>query len=1085
MFKSLLLKGRTLCLLLCCMVSSLVVTAQTRHTGRVTGSDDKLPVVGATVRVKGTTTGTQTDVNGQYSINASPGNVLVFSYLGYTTQEVTVGASETVNVVLQAGNNALNEVVVTGYTSQRKKDIAGAVATVDVGTATKLPTSSSDQLLQGQAAGVTVVTTGQPGVGSQVYIRGIGNFANSQPLYVIDGVQTNSMKDISPTDIESMSVLKDAGATAIYGIAGGNGVIVITTKKGKSGKSVFSYDAYYGTQRPKSGNVWNTLGGGEFSQLVAQVEPTNELLIDGKIAQYGYQSGNNAGQIKGVANAGDPRIDPSKYRFDPTDPNNDYMIQKFDLGAGTDWFHEIFKPAPIQQHTISASGANDKNTYFLSLSYLNQQGTLLESYYKRYTARVNTTFNIKDFFRIGENAQVFMVNSPGDILNQDEGNAISYTYRIQPQIPVRDIGGNYGGTWGGPAALGNANNPVAIQERRATNQFKQWNVIGSVFAEVDFLKHFTARTSFNGSAINQFYTQINYNTYENGESHYSNNGAAENARYYLNYNWSNILTYSQIFGKHNIKLLGGYEQKESTTRFIEGSGTNLFSVDPNYVNLGNTTANRVPNSGVDFQPTATQSVFARLDYVYNDRYIVGATVRRDGFSAFAPGRKWGTFPSVSLAWRASQEDFLKGVSWLSDLKLRGSYGVSGFNANVPGNNAFPTFTSSLSRSYYPILGQINSANQGFFATTFGNLLTTWEDDKMANIGLDLSILNSSLDLTVEWFKKDSKNLLFNVTLPATVGGAAAPYVNLGSVQNKGFELAATYHGKPSSDFSYNVGVNITTYKNTITELNSTFYSAGSRIGNIVRQKVGDPLGSFFGYKVERYFDTNEFHSAVDPTDATKTILVLNDGIPSQDGAAPGRFKYQDADGNGKITDADRMVIGNPNPDFTYGINLNAAYKGFDLTAILYGSQGNENFNYTKYWTHFYSTFVGNKSKDLLYNSWTPTNTNAKAPIAENANSFSTTSQINSFYVENGSFLKLRTLQLGYDFGATMLKKIGVSRLHVYVQGTNLFTATKYSGLDPELQAGNTNGNNNNSMGIDYGAYPNNEKRYILGVNLSF
>jgi TonB-linked SusC/RagA family outer membrane protein len=1068
MFKSLLLKGRTLCLLLCCMVSSLVVTAQTKHTGRVTGSDDKLPVVGASVRVKGTTIGTQTDVNGQYSINVSAGNVLVISYLGYQTQELTVGASETINVVLQAGNNTLNEVVVTGYTSQRKKDIAGAVATVDIGAATKLPTSSSDQLLQGQASGVTVVTTGQPGVGSQVYIRGIGNFDNAQPLYVIDGVQTNSMKDINPTDIESMSVLKDAGAAAIYGIAGGNGVVVITTKKGKVGKSVFSYDAFYGTQRPKSGNVWNTLSGADYSTLVAQVDPASTLLINGKIGEYGYQGGNTVGGGKGVANSGNAAIDPSKYRFDANDPNNDYQIQKFDLGAGTDWFHEIFKPAPIQQHTISGSGANDKNSYFFSLAYLNQQGTLIESYYKRYSARVNTTFNIKDFFRIGENAQAFMINSPGDILNQDEGNAISYTYRIQPQIPVYDIQGNYGGTWAGPAALGNANNPVAIQQRRASNSFKQWNVIGSVFAEVDFLKHFTARTSFNGSAINQFYTQINYNTYENGESHYSNNGAAENSRYYTSYNWSNVLTYSQIFGKHNLKVLAAYEQKENNTRFISGTGTNLFSVDQNYVNLSNTTANKILDSGVDYQPNSTQSVFARLDYVYNDRYILGATIRRDGYSAFAPGKKWGNFPSISLGWRVSQEDFLKGVSWLNDLKLRGSYGTSGYNANVRGENGFSTFGSSVSRSYYPIGGQINASNQGFFASTLGNLATTWETDKMANVGVDVTVLNNKLDFTAEYFQKDSKDLLFDVTLPATVGGAAAPFVNFGSVRNRGFEVATTYHGK-SNEFTYNVGVNFSRYKNIITDLNNTFFSAGSRIGTIVRQRVGDPLGSFYGYKVLGYFA-----SAADVT-----------ASPTQDGAAPGRFKYEDANGDGKISDADRQIIGNPNPDFTYGVNLSAAYKGFDMTAVFYGSQGNDNFNYTKYWTHFYSTFIGNKSNDLLHNSWTPTNLNPKAPIAENANSFSTTSQISSFYVENGSFLKLRTLQIGYDFGATMLRKIGVSRLHVYIQGTNLFTATKYTGLDPELQSGNSNGNNDNSMGIDYGAYPNNEKRYILGVNLSF
>jgi TonB-linked SusC/RagA family outer membrane protein len=1050
------------------MVSSLVVTAQTKYTGRVIGSDDKLPVVGATVRVKGTTTGTQTDVNGQFSLNVSPGNVLTISYLGYVPQEVTVGTNTNITVVLQAGTSTLNEVVVTGYTSQRKKDIAGAVSTVDVGAATKLPTSSSDQLLQGQASGVTVVTQGQPGGSSQVFVRGIGNFGNSQPLYVVDGVQTNSMNDVNPNDIESISVLKDAGAAAIYGIAGGNGVIVITTKKGKIGKSVFTYDGYYGTQRPKGGNPWNVLNGRDYGTLLAQVEPTSPLLINGKIGDYGYQAGTGLTPAKGVANAGNPAIDPSQYKFDPNDPNNDYQIQKFNNEEGTDWFHEVFKPAAMQSHTISGSGASDKNSYFFSMGYLNQQGTLIESYYKRYQTRVNTTFNIKDFFRIGETAQVFYTNSPGNILNQDEGNPISYTYRIQPQIPVYDIAGNYGGTWAGPTALGNANNPVAIAQRRATNQFKSWNVVGSAFAEVDFLKHFTARTSINGTTINQFYTQINYNTYENGESHNSPNGAAENARYYSTFNWSNILTYTQIFGKHNVKFLAGYEQKKSNTRFIDGTGTNLFSVDPAYVNLTNTEAGKLVNSGTDYQPNTTQSFFARLDYIFADKYILGATIRRDGYSAFAEGRKYGNFPSVSLAWRASQEDFMKGLTWLNDLKIRGSYGVAGFNANVPGDNAFSTFGQDRGGSYYPINGSINSTSTGFYAKGIGNLATTWEEDKISNVGFDATIFNN-FDVSLEYFKKTSTGLLFAVTLPATVGGAQAPTVNVGSVQNQGFEAAFTYHGKPSSDFTYNIGANITTYKNKITYLVDDFFQAGSRIGNIVKQEVGSPIGSFYGYKVLGYFS-----SAADVT-----------ASPTQDGAAPGRFKYQDLNNDGKISDDDRQILGNPNPDFTYGINLNANYKKFDLTAVFYGSQGNDNFNYTKYWTHFYSSLTGNKSNDMLYNSWSPSNLNPKAPKPEAVSSFSTDAQVNSFYVENGSFLKLRTLQLGYDFGATILRKIGVSRLHVYIQGSNLFTATKYTGLDPELQAGNTNGTNGNSLGVDYGNYPNNEKRYLLGVNLSF
>jgi TonB-linked SusC/RagA family outer membrane protein len=568
MFKSLLLKGRVLCLLLCCMVSSLVVTAQTKHTGRVIGSDDKLPVVGATVRVKGTTTGTQTDVNGQFTLNVNNGDVLVISYLGYNTQEVTV-AGDNISVTLQAGRNTLNEVVVTGYTSQRKKDISGSVSTVDLSAAKTVVTTSSENLLQGQAAGVTVVTQGAPGAGAQVYVRGINNFGNSQPLYVVDGLQTSSISNINPSDIESITVLKDAGAAAIYGVSGGNGVVVVTTKKGKQGKTVLTYDGYYGTTKPLSGNVFDLLGADEYQTLVAKVDPASALLVNGKFTDYGYNG--NGG--KGAVNSGDPAADPSKYHLDKTDPNLDYIIQKFVKGAGTDWYHEMYKNAPMQQHSLSASGASDKNNYFLSLGYTDQRGTLINTYFKRYQARINTTFNIKDHFRIGESANLTYLLSPngaGQFAggNQSEGNAISEIYRIEPQIPVYDIAGNFGGTYAGPTALGNAINPVAQQDRQKTSFNKTWGLQGTAFAEADFLNHFTARTAISADVSNYYYYNIAYRPYDSGEGHGNANGYNEGAGYNTSYNWSNTVRYNQVFGKHNISFLAGFEQKSYTGRFL-------------------------------------------------------------------------------------------------------------------------------------------------------------------------------------------------------------------------------------------------------------------------------------------------------------------------------------------------------------------------------------------------------------------------------------------------------------------------------------------------------------------------------------
>ncbi|MDB5136586.1 MAG: TonB-dependent receptor, partial [Mucilaginibacter sp.] len=391
MFKSLLLKGRTMCVLILCTLSSLVVTAQTRITGKVIGSDDKQPVIGATVKIKGTNAGAVTDANGVFSLSATTSDVLVISFIGYQSKQVAITGASLGTITLEATNSNLNEVVVTGYTSQRKKDIAGAVAVVDLSAAKKIPASSTDQLLQGQAAGVTVITQGAPGAASSVFIRGISNFKNSQPLFVIDGVQSTSMSDLNPNDIESIQVLKDAGAAAIYGVSGGNGVVVITTKRGKAGKSVFTYDAFYGTQVPKGGNVYNAANPQEMSQLtyLAGDNTVGKAIYPGgagTVPIYGYQGPGIAGVFP---NATSTPLDLSSYHFDPSDPSVDFLIQKFNQ-TGTDWFHAIFKAAPIQYHTISGSGSSDKNNYYFSVGYLDQQGTEINTYQKRYEARVNT-----------------------------------------------------------------------------------------------------------------------------------------------------------------------------------------------------------------------------------------------------------------------------------------------------------------------------------------------------------------------------------------------------------------------------------------------------------------------------------------------------------------------------------------------------------------------------------------------------------------------------------------------------------------------------------------------------------------------
>ncbi len=1084
MFKSLLLKGRTICLLLCCLVSSLVVTAQTKHTGKVIGSDDKQPIVGASVRIKGTNTGAVTDVNGDFTLTIATGNVLEISYIGYTTKDVTIQGTAFLTISLDPVNNSLNEVVVTGYATQLKKDISGSVATINISDAKKIPTTSSEQLLQGQASGVTVINSGAPGAPSTVFVRGVSGFGNTTPLYVVDGVQASDMSLVNPSDIESISVLKDAGAAAIYGISGGNGVVVITTKKGKAGKTAISYDGYYGSQQPLDGNVWHLMNPSQQSALAFTAgDLATEKLYpggSGTVPTYGYHGSTAAGSfgVAGVTN--DPAI-ASYYHFDSSNPGADFLVQKFAQGGGTDWFHSVFTAAPEQQHTITASGGNDKNTYLTSLNYINQTGTLLNTYERRYAARVNTSFT-KGIIHFGETGSATYRENIGGYNGdqQNEGGSIAYTYREMPIIPVFDIAGNYGGGYAGPGGepLGNGSNPYAIQARRATDNAHYVLVQGNVFAEADIAKYLNIRTSYGGTLYNQYYWGITYNPYENYESHTNPNGANENEQIRARSNWTTLLTYKETFGKHNVKVLGGYEQRVESGRELHATNNNYFSLDPNYVRIGAADVVAAPYSGID-QPRGIKSLFGRLDYSYNDRYILGASFRHDGVSTFAPGHQYGNFPSVSLAWRISQEDFLKGVNWLNDLKLRASYGELGSYADILAKNAYDGFDSGQGSSYYGINGGINSITQGFFQNQNGNKNVSWEVYKISNFGFDATLFNH-LDIVAEYYKKGVSGLLFQKKLPALVGGADAPIINIGDVENKGIDISATYHDRISKDLTFSLTATITTYHNNITyESNSNkfFTTGGSRDNDIVRNEVGNPVGEFYGYQTAGIYQSDA---------AAKTGATYS-------GAAAGSFIYKDVNGDGKIDDKDRTFIGNPNPDFTYGFNASASYKGFDFSLVFYGSQGNKDFNYVKYWTDFYSTFQGGKNLDLfnkaaVVQNGVVTNPGATLPAASYSQAFGS-STVSSFYVEDGSFLKCRVLQIGYSFEPALLKSIGFDKLHVYVQGTNLFTLTKYTGLDPELIPSLSNqgsgGNASAAFGIDYGAYPTNQKQYIAGVNLTF
>jgi TonB-linked SusC/RagA family outer membrane protein len=1081
MSKSLLLKGRILGMLLCCLIFSVAVTAQTRHTGRVTASDDQLPIPGATVRLKGTNVGTVTDVNGQYSIEAPSGSVLVFSFLGYRTQEVTVGTAQSINVVLQSGSNTLNELVVTGYSVQRKKDLIGAVAVVDVAALNRQPTGSVENQLQGQAAGVTVISSGQPGQTPQVKIRGANTFGNNQPLYVVDGVPTTNVTDINPNDIASLQVLKDASSASIYGARAANGVIIITTKKG-SGNVSISYDAYYGTQVPKGGNVFDLLNPTEMMAL-RKLAIQNTATLKGITPDFSSNLYGPTGDVlpdyisPGGAKFGDPSTNPDLYNVNPFYTTGDaagfYRITEANK-QGTDWFHEIFNPAPIQSHNLSVSGSTEAATYLFSMNYFNQEGTLTNTYNKRYTIRANTSYNIGKHIRVGEN-MAFSLNENPQVNQNDEGTGIGMSFREQRIIPVYDIRGNFAGS--NTANLGNARNPVAIQERLMNNYGITNRLFGNVFAEADLFPFLTIRTQFGGEYYSNYNHAFTFPEYENSENN-GTNSYSENSFNGYNYTWTNTLAYHQIFDKHDIKLLAGTEAYKNRYQALGGTNTNYFTFDPDYVSLSTGQGTPVVTSSITRDRIF--SLLARLDYTYNDRFLLNATVRRDGSSRFL-NYVYGWFPAVSVGYRISEESFIKNLGWIDDLKIRGGYGVMGNQINVSPINAFTTYGISRINSYYDINATGNSTVTGFTQRTYGNPDAQWEKDKNINIGFDATLFGQKIDISADYYVKKISGLLYNPNLPGTAGTATAPYSNVGAMDNKGFDLAITSHNKFSNDFNMNATLTFTTYDNVIKQVTvgqPYFDQNGGRFNGsfIVRNQVGGPVGGFFGYQTDGFWD-----SQAEITEANTAA-----GGTFQSDVAVGRFRYKDINGDGRITAADRTLLGNPNPKFTGGLNLDFTYKKFDLNMFIYGASGNKIWNDVRWYTDFYANFLGAKSRTALYDSWTPTNQDAKAPIQEIDGSFSTNTVPNSHYVENGSFIRLRNIQLGYTFSPDLLKSIGVDRFRVYLSGANLLTITGYSGLDPEITGGGNNADQTSStnFGVDRGNYAP-SRTYLLGVQVKF
>lgn len=1036
-------------LILGMVFSAGISFAQERTVTGIVSAEGEGPLPGVNVTVQGTTTGVMTGVDGSYSIKVpGPDAVIVFSSIGYTTQNVTVGTQTKIDVTLVSDVKALQEVVVTGYTVQRRRDLTGSVATVSPEKLTSIPTGNVNNALQGQTSGVVVTGNGQPNSTSKVRIRGFSSFENNDPLYIVDGVPTQDVSSLNPNDIESLSVLKDAGAASIYGSRASNGVIIITTRRGAKGAHV-SYNMYIGVQDPGKGPT-NLLNTQQYAQLQWLVNANDTT------APYNHPVYGN------TANA------------NPTLPS---------WAANTNWYKAITRVAPIQNHDLSFSGGNDFAKFYAGLGIRNQQGIIKYTNQNKYTGRFNSEFSfLNNRVKVGENFTGTYTTNLG-VSNLGEASPISQIYREQSIIPVKWTGPDYVGSthtfhvgdWGGTgisAGLGNVSNPVANLTRAKDNRYWDMRIIGNTYLDITILEGLRFRSTMGGTWSAHYGTTYNFLTYENAENAAANS-FQEEANYGSDWVWTNTLTLDKTFDVHKILVVVGYEaSKYGLGRNMTATRGGYFSDDPLYRTLSNGSTINAANShfgldpNADTSPTTLLSEFARADYQLMDKYMLSATIRRDGSSRFGTVNRYGVFPSFSAGWRISGEDFFSSVTFVNDLKIRGSYGTMGNQLAVSPQNQFYSYGGDPGSSFYDINGAMTSSVPGFRPTRIGNPDAKWETNVTADIGFDAILLNNKLTFKFDWYLKKTKDLLFAPELPGTSGAATAPYINIAAMTNKGVDLELTYSEK-WGDLGFTGTALMTTYRNNIDKIaegvNFFDYGGGTtRIGANNRNQVGHPMSSFFGYKV-----IGLFQSAAEVSES-----------PTQDGAEPGFFKYQDTNGDHKITPADRVFIGNPNPKFTYSFNLSFSWKHIDLSTFLYGSQGQDIFNWNKYWVDFWPSFQGQKSTELLNKSWTFQRTNTTVPRASNKSNFSTNTQVNSYYIEKGSYLRMRTLELGYTVPEDILSGIYLSSLRVYVQAANLFTVTKYSGLDPEL------GGDDRAFGSDTGNYPL-VKTFLFGLNLNF
>lgn len=915
--------------------------------------------------------------------------------------------------------NPDNEVV-TGYIVRHRKEMTGSYSTVEPARLVTLPAGNVGNLLQGRASGVIVTGSGQPGEPSKVRIRGFSSFSNNNPLYIVDGVPMQDISLINPYDVASVTILKDAGETSIFGSRSSNGVIVVTTRHGENRLNM-DYNMSTGIQNPGKGTADDVLTTTEYANLQWLVYKNDGIM--------------EINPIFGSSQNPTPSI-PS-------------------WAANTDWYDAITEPAMIRNHHLAISGGSEKAEFYAGLGVHNQDGIIIYTFNKRYSVRLNSEFNLlKNRIKTGENltfSDRIYLSAPNSI---EDNPVLMVPYRSPSIIPViidkpisglmhEFVPGEWGGT-GISTRLGNASNPVADLTRRKDDKSRDSYLTGSLWLDLMILEGFNFRST-TGGTLNKA-TTVN-NTYASYERAWNGSvaGLHQNTFQTRDWIWTNLLTFDRKLGNNKIFALAGYEAVSY------GMGLTIADSDTN-----------------DYTPTRLLSSFVKAGYSFRNRYLINVTLRRDGCSRFSASERYGYFPSFSIGWRIGDESFLNRLKCLNELKIRGSWGITGNQFALSPQNAFFLFGESPGASYYDLYGTSNSSVRGYYTVRPGNPDQKWEATTITDFGLDAGFFNNRIKIVLDWYLKDSEDLLFNPPIPGTAGAGETPFINVASMENSGIDLELVYHDDVG-ELGINATLLFTTYSNRITRIATTqeYFSSGETdIGYLVRNEAEHPLSSFYGYQVRSLFQNYaEVQSA-----------------PYQSGATPGFFRFENTNTTGTwgsqyIDYLDRTYLGDPNPEFTYGFNLQLTWKNFDLNAFLYGSQGNDIFNYNRYWTDFWQSYPGQKSKDLLYNSWTETNRTATIPKASSIPNFSTNQTVCSYYIEDGSYLRMKNLQFGYTFPQSITGKLKINSLRIFLQAVNLFTITGYSGLDPEL------GGSDLAFGIDFGNYPT-ATQFIFGIDLS-